>query len=222
MLTDLQIERYSRQLILTEIGPTRQEQLLAASVAVVNGDTVASVLLYLAAAGVGHIDVWYADDGEPAAPPTSLNPDAHVTVRRLSELRAQVDLKVYAVILGESTSAAIDARLNRLCVGARIPFVLGAISGTGAWLTTFAGHRGDIPCCACVSSPLVSDRRDALELRPVTTALMGCLQASEAIKCILGIGRPLFGQLLTYDALSADFQYHRLKKNKECDVCGVP
>ena len=152
MLTDRQIERYSRQIILPQLGGRGQEKLLSAAVAVVGtGDMNISVALYLAAGGVGTLGV----DAPAAAAIAGLNPDC-----RTQSLAATLDADLAAIARDYDLLVAADiapdlcSALNVACMAVRKPLLWGATTGHTGAIAVFAGHRPAEPCYACLPLPL--------------------------------------------------------------------
>jgi len=200
-LDDEQIERYSRQLILAEVGPCGQERLGAARVAVV-GEGVAAerVVAYLAAAGVGWIAA--AERLHTAVDPAQ--PD--LTVVPLADAE-RVSLDV-AVVIGatiDAVAATIAAWKER--------------AGAICWIAEGRGG-GSPPCPLCVATvPAVTDVPS--ELTALRDALLGTVVATEVMKAILAIGVPLVGRVLTYDPATATVASLAVATARDC-ACGLP
>ena len=195
-LTDEQIERYSRQLILPEVGPGGQERLGAARVAVV-GDGVAAerVVAYLAAAGVG----WIA-----AAP----------ALHRAADV-AQTDLQLLA--LDASDDGAFDVLIVAApgtTPAAALVDVWRGRSRTTLWIADgIAG--GTPPCPRCAATELTTPTTPD-ELRGVRDALVGTVVATETVKALLAIGVPLAGRVLMYDAETASVTSDAVAARPDC------
>jgi len=183
-LNDEQIERYSRQLILAEVGPRGQERLGAARVAVV-GEGVAAerVVAYLAAAGVG----WIAASEGLHATVDPAQPD--LTIVRLQAVR-QGPLDAVVVI-----GASVEE------VAATLP-TWSVRASTVCWI---AGGRagGTPPCPHCAAIALGTADNVPLELTALRAALLGTVVATEVVKALLAIGVPLAGRVLGYDPETA-------------------
>jgi molybdopterin/thiamine biosynthesis adenylyltransferase len=218
MLTDTQIERYSRQIILPEVGGRGQQTLLSAAVAVVGaGEPANTAAVYLAAAGVGTLSVADAI----AAALDGLNPDC--TMRSLPlELTADNAAAVVrssAVVIAAGASWETCDLLNALCVTHRKPFVWAHAENASGQITTFAGHQADAPCYRCLrAQPLPPHALPALDA--VTAAFIGSVQATETIKILLGMAT-LTGRLMTYDALDVVARETPIAKNPSCAICGT-
>jgi adenylyltransferase/sulfurtransferase len=243
---DAASRRYARHLSLVEVGPAGQARLGAAAVLVIGAGGLGSpAALYLAAAGVGRIGVLDFDHVElsnlqrqvlfdTAAVGTSkaraardrltaLNPlirvDAHE--ERLTAANAARLFADYDVIIDGTDRLAVRYLVNDACVLLGKPLVSAAIHRfEGQAMTYVPGHS---PCYRClhpsVSDDLVPNCATAGVLG-VLPGVMGSLQATEAIKLVLGIGEVLAGRLLVYDALSLKFQEFRFARRADCAVCG--
>jgi adenylyltransferase/sulfurtransferase len=246
-MDDSQLLRYSRHLLLDQIGIDGQGRLAASQVLIVGAGGLGSpVALYLAAAGVGHITLADHDQvdftnlqrqiahdmaslGENKAASaarrmTAMNPD--ITVAPLPErlegeaLVAQV--AAADLVLDCSDNFATRHAVNRACAAHRKPLVSGAAVRFDGQVSAFDLRRDDAPCYACL---FPEHARDA-EMRCAEfgvfaplVGVVGAMQAAEALKLLLGIGVSLSGRLLLYDALAADWRAIRLKKDPACPVC---
>jgi molybdopterin/thiamine biosynthesis adenylyltransferase len=226
-LSEAEVERYSRQLILEGVGAAGQARLRAASALVVGAGALGSpVLLYLAAAGVGRITVADGDQvdlsnlsrqvlhGEAdlgadkaasaAAAARRVNSLVEVTPLRRRLLPGDLPGLVPGFDLVCDASDNFETRfaVNDACVGAAVPLVHAAVLGWGGQVMTVVPGG---PCYRCLfGSPpdaeLVPTCAQAGILGPVA-ATLGSMQATEALKLLLGAGRPLSGRLLIYDSL---------------------
>ena len=247
MLTPADRERYSRHLVLREIGVAGQEKLKAARVLIIGaGGLGAPSALYLAACGVGTIGVVDFDRvdvsnlqrqvlydtasvGAPKAQAArerllALNPQIELVAHQV-ELRAANVLELfrrYDLVLDGTDRFGTRYLANDACVILRKPLVSAAIHRFEGQAMTYVPDRG--PCYRCLfSSPpgdgLVPNCAEAGVLG-VLPGVMGTIQATEAIKLIVGAGEPLLGRLLTYDALAMRFDEFRFKRRADCAVCG--
>ena len=206
--TNEQLERYSRHIILKEVGAKGQKKLLNASVLIIGaGGLGAPAAMYLAAAGVGTIGIADADEVD------------------LSNLQRQVihttaDLGKAKVKSAKETMQAINPDVK---VNTYRKFI------TSENIIRFKGQLmtyvpGEGPCYRCVfKDPPPKDAVPTCKQAGVIGAMggvIGSLQAMEAIKYIIGKGELLTGRLLTYDALSMTFRTIKLPKNHDCPVCG--
>ena len=247
MLTPADRERYSRHLVLREIGVAGQEKLKAARVLVIGAGGLGSPsALYLAASGVGTIGVVDFDSvdvsnlqrqvifdsasvGTPKAKAActrllSLNPHIDLVAHQL-ELRADNVLQLfgrYDIVLDGTDRFGTRYLSNDACVILRKPLVSAAIHRFEGQAMTYVPDRG--PCYRCLfpappGEGLVPNCAEAGVLG-VLPGVMGTIQATEAIKLIVGAGEPLIGRLLTYDALAMRFEEFRFKRRADCAVCG--
>lgn len=246
-MDDGQLLRYSRHLLLNEIGIAGQERLAGGHALIVGAGGLGSpVALYLAAAGVGHITLADHDAvdltnlqrqiahdmaslGENKAESAArrmaaMNPD--IAVSALPDRLAGDELarRVAAadLVLDCSDNFATRHAVNRACVAHRRPLVSGAAVRFDGQVSAFDLRQGDAPCYACL---FPENARDA-EMRCAEfgvfaplVGVVGALQAAEALKLLMGIGTSLSGRLLLYDALAADWRSIRLKKDPACPVC---
>ncbi len=248
--TEDEISRYSRHILLAEVGGVGQAKLKAARVLVVGAGGLGSPLvLYLAAAGVGTIGV--VDDdrvelsnlqrqiahttgglGAPkaasaAAAARAINPQVRVDIheQRLTAGNALALIGDAAVVCDGPANFPTRFLVADACVLARRTLVSAAVLRFEGQLSTFKPHAGaDAPCYRCLHPEppppgLVPSCSEAGVLGAVT-GVMGTLQATEAIKEILGIGDSLSGRLLIWDALAARFTTIRLKRDPHCRLCG--
>jgi adenylyltransferase/sulfurtransferase len=238
--------RFARHIALPEIGIEGQRRLAGASVLVVGAGGLGSpAALYLAAAGVGTLglvdhdridisnlqrqilyttaDVGAAKATTAATRLSALDPQLKVIAHDVKLAAANVAalFAQYDVILDGTDRLAVRYLINDACVLGRKPLVSAAIHRFEGQAMTYVPGKG--PCYRCLypegSDALVPNCADAGVLG-VLPGVMGSLQATEAIKLLLGIGEPLLGRLLVYDALSLSFDEFRFKRRRDCAVCG--
>jgi adenylyltransferase/sulfurtransferase len=246
-LTDEERARYSRHLLLGEVGAAGQQKLKAARVLIVGAGGLGSpAALYLAAAGVGRVGLIdgdrvdasnlqrqvlfdNADVGEPkaergAARLRALNPLIDVVAHDedLRATNAATILAGYDLVIDGSDRLGTRYLVNDACVIHGKPLVSAAIHRFEGQAMTYVPGRG--PCYRCLFSDaaegVVPNCAEAGVLG-VLPGVMGALQATEAIKLIVGIGEPLIGRLLTYDALTMRFNEFRFRRREDCAVCGA-
>jgi molybdopterin/thiamine biosynthesis adenylyltransferase len=243
-------ERYARQLRLPQVGEEGQARLSHASIVLLGaGGLGAPAALYLAAAGVGrltlidddrversnlHRQVIHADARVGMSKTESarialaaLNPRVHVETR---EERLQAD-SVERLLAGHDL--VIDGADNfparyLLAAASRrlhMPMIYGAVERFTGQVSVFDPRRVDSPCYRCLfpEPPSAADAPNCSEagVLGVLPGIVGLLQATEALKLILGIGEPLVGRLLGFDALSMRFRETRLPRDPACPGCGV-
>jgi adenylyltransferase/sulfurtransferase len=245
-LSSLERERYSRHLLLPEIGSRGQAKLKAARVLVIGAGGLGSpAALYLAASGVGRLglvdcdrvdlsnlqrQVLYSSDdvGKPKALLArerllALNPDievdAHVLELRAANIRAL--FAQYDLVLDGTDRIATRYLINDACVLLQKPLVSAAIHRFEGQAITYVPDRG--PCYRCLfpqpAEGMVPSCAEAGVLG-VLPGVLGTLQATEAIKLIVAQGEPLIGRLLLYDALELRFREFRVARRPDCAVCG--
>ena len=246
-LTEGDLRRYARHLVLPEIGEGGQQKLLASTALVIGAGGLGSAALgHLAAAGVGKlVIVEYdrvelsnlqrqllfetADIGRPKADAArdrleEINPDCQIEVvaEKLTEKNARALVKNADVILDGSDNFETRFAIAAACAAERKPLVSAAISGFSAQLSTFKPYLGGThPCYRCLV-PEMPDRAKTCAQEGIIGPLagvMGSLKALEAIKELLGIGASLSGQLLILDALSMDIRKVALARDTQCDYC---
>ncbi len=245
--TNEQLERYSRHIILQEVGVKGQKKLLNASVLIIGaGGLGAPAALYLAAAGVGTIGIVDADEVDlsnlqrqvihttndvgkakvksAAETMEAINPDVTVkTYRTFVDSSNIMDLiKGYDFIIDGTDNFPAKFLINDACVMAEKPFSHAGIIRFKGQLMTYVPGEG--PCYRCVfKNPPPKDAVPTCKQAGVIGAMggvIGSLQAMEAIKYIIGKGDLLTGKLLTYDALKMEFHTIKLPKDDHCAVCG--
>ena len=246
--TNDQLERYSRHIILKEVGAKGQKKLLNAKVLIIGaGGLGAPAALYLAAAGVGTIGIVDADEVDlsnlqrqvihttaairkakvPSANENrnALNPDVTVnTYRTFVTSENVMDLiKDYDFIIDGTDNFPAKFLINDACVMAKKPFSHAGIIRFKGQLMTYVPGEG--PCYRCVfKDPPPKDAVPTCKQAGVIGAMggvIGSLQAMEAVKYILGVGDLLTGYLLTYDALKMEFRKIKLPSDTSgCAVCG--
>lgn len=244
--TNEQLERYSRHIILKEIGVKGQKKLLNAKVLIIGaGGLGAPAALYLAAAGVGTIGIAdadvvdlsnlqrqvihaTADIGKPKVESAkesmlAINPD--ITVNTYQEFIysgniAQI-IADYDFILDGTDNFPAKFLINDACVLAGKPFCHAGIIRFSGQLMTYVPGQG--PCYRCVfKDPPPKDAVPTCKQAGVIGAMagvIGCLQAMEAVKYITGAGELLTGRLLTYDALKMNFRTVKVPRDCNCAVC---
>ena len=246
-LTDKQIERYSRHIILEEVGGTGQEKLLSSKVLIIGaGGLGAPAGLYLAAAGVGTIGIIDADDvdltnlqrqvihhtddiGTPKvksaeAKMRAINPD--VTVRTYKQWALADNIrqivKEYDFVIDGTDNFAAKFLVNDACYFEKVPFSHAGILKFDGQLITIV--PGESTCYRCIfNAPPPADAVPSCSqagVLGVLAGVVGSLQATEAVKYLLGIGDLLADTLLTYNALTMNFRKVNLKRNPDCRLCG--
>jgi len=245
--TPEQRRRYSRHFLLPEVGEAGQRKLLDARVLLVGaGGLGAPAALYLAAAGVGTLGI--VDDdvvdasnlqrqvlhttdriGQPKVESamqtiTALNPDVNVVLHqtRLTKENVLDLVSQYDIVLDGSDNFSTRYLINDACVLLGKPNVHGSIFRFEGQASTFVAGEG--PCYRCLfpepPPPELAPNCAEAGVLGVLPGVIGMIQTTEVIKLILGIGEPLIGRLLTYDALSATFRELKLARDPDCPMCG--
>jgi molybdopterin/thiamine biosynthesis adenylyltransferase/rhodanese-related sulfurtransferase len=245
-LTAEQRERYSRHLLLPEVGLEGQQKLLDAKVLLLGAGGLGSpAALYLAAAGVGTLGIVDSDEvdlsnlqrqvihsseriGMPKVDSaqqtiSALNPDVEV-VKHQMRLGADNIMEIlpdYDIVVDGLDNFPTRYLLNDASVRLKVPVVSAAILGFEGQLSVFKPYEG--PCYRClfpVPPPAeLAPSCGANGVLGVLPGTMGLLQATEVVKLILGEGEPLIGRLLMYDALAARFTEVRVRRDPNCPIC---
>ncbi len=246
-LSKEQIERYSRHVILPDVGGKGQKKLLSSRVLLLGmGGLGSPAALYLAAAGVGTLGLVDFDTVElsnlqrqvihttddlgktkvQSARETinAINPDVSVEEyeQRLSVENVKEIISDYDLIVDGTDNFPTRFLLNDACVMERKPIVYGAIFRFEGQVSVFASDRG--PCYRCLvpemPPPGSVPRCQEAGVLGILPGVIGVLQATEAIKLVLGVGKPLIGRLLLFDALDMELHEMKLRKNPKCPACG--
>ncbi|HZT20650.1 MAG TPA: molybdopterin-synthase adenylyltransferase MoeB [Dongiaceae bacterium] len=250
-LTDAQLERYARHVILEEVGEAGQEKLLDSSVLVVGAGGLGSpMLLYLAAAGVGRLGIVDDDSVElsnlqrqvihatrslgrakvasAAETIAAINPEVTVEAhrQRLTAANAAALVARYDLVADGSDNFATRYLLNDACYLARKPLVSAALLRFDAQLSVYKAHLGPPhPCYRCLfPEPPPADLVPRCEEAGIFGALagsVGALQATEVLKELLGLGESLSGRLLIYDGLASEFRTLKIPRDPACRLCGA-
>jgi molybdopterin/thiamine biosynthesis adenylyltransferase len=247
-MTDHQLLRYSRHILLPQIGVEGQEKLLAARALIVGAGGLGSpIALYLAAAGVGHITLCDGDTvdltnlqrqiahhsrsiGHNKAlsardSMAALNPEIELTAitRRLEGIDLNEQIAQADIVLDASDNFATRHAINRACQQHKKPLVSGAAIRFDGQVTVFNFTDPASPCYHCLFPEDAADEGERCAVMGVFSPLVGIIgsiQAAEALKCLTGIGQTLQGRLLLIDGLTMEMRQIRLKKDSDCPVCG--
>ena len=246
-LSEAQAKRYSRHLLVPEVGEEGQLKLLDARVLLIGAGGLGSPAgYYLAAAGVGTIGIIDADvvdesnlqrqilhntkrigqyKAESARETIeALNPDVKVIthIERLDETNVARIIADYDVIVDGTDNFPTRYLLNDAALMANKPVVHGSVFRFEGQLTVFKPYEG--PCYRCLypEPPPIALAPSCAEagVLGVLPGIIGLLQATETVKLVLGIGDPLVGRLMTYDALAGEFNELRLYRDPKCPACG--
>jgi len=246
-MSEAQAKRYSRHLLIPEVGEEGQFKLLDSRVLLIGAGGLGSpAAYYLAAAGVGTIGIIDADvvddsnlqrqilhntqrigqyKAESARETIeALNPDVKVIthIERLDESNVARIIADYDVILDGTDNFPTRYLLNDAALIANKPVVHGSVFRFEGQLTVFKPYEG--PCYRCLypEPPPMALAPSCAEagVLGVLPGIIGILQATETIKLLLGIGDPLVGRMMTYDALAGEFNELRLFRDPKCAACG--
>jgi molybdopterin/thiamine biosynthesis adenylyltransferase/rhodanese-related sulfurtransferase len=247
VLTPDQKKRYSRHLLIPEVGSEGQATLLASRVLFIGaGGLGSSAMLYLAAAGVGTIGIVDFDvvdmsnlqrqvvhttdrvgqkkTDSAARAINALNPEIEVIqhTEMLAEDNVASIISGYDVILDGTDTFETRYTLNDAAVKAGIPVVHASVFRFEGQLTVLKPYEG--PCYRCLyptaPPPELAPGCSVAGVLGVVPGTLGMLQATEVLKLLLGIGEPLIGRLLIYDALDMSFQELKLRRDPHCPACG--
>ena len=247
-MNDEQLLRYSRHILLDELGIEGQERLLAAHAVVIGAGGLGSpVALYLASAGVGRITLIDHDQvdatnlqrqiahnlervGSPKAESArtamhAINPEVRIDalVRRADDALLDGLLPTAQLVLDCTDNFATRHLINRACVRHRVPLVSGAAIRFDGQLSVYDPREPKSPCYACVfpeTDGLEETRCATMGVFAPLVGIIGTLQAAEALKVLCGMGSRLVGKLMMLDGRGMDFHTIGLGRNPDCPVCG--
>jgi len=248
-LSDDELDRYARHLVLREVGGPGQAKIRGAKVLIVGAGGLGSpAALYLAAAGIGTLGLVdddavslsnlqrqilfrTADVGRPkveagAQALAALNPGVEVRPHhtRLTAANVQELIAGYDIVADGSDNFATRFLLNDACFFASKALVSAAVTEFEGQLATYKGYRRDCPCYRCLFAapppPGTVPNCSETGVLGAAAGVMGSLQALEVLKEVAGLGT-LAGQILTYKALTTEFRTVRLPKDPACALCGT-
>lgn len=248
-MNDAQLLRYSRHILLNELGDEGQTQLLNSRALILGAGGLGSpAAMYLAASGVGRITlvdhdtvdltnlqrqiahtterIGQAKVESARVAMLALNPECHVTLvperadaALLDQLVAQAD-----VVLDCSDNFQTRHAVNAACVAHQMPLVSGAVIRLDGQLTTYDVRQPHSPCYACVFPPDQAPEEVSCATMGVLAPLVGVigsLQAAEALKLLAGLGTSLAGRLQMMDGRDLSWTEMRLQRQADCPVCGA-
>jgi adenylyltransferase/sulfurtransferase len=246
-MNDTQLLRYSRQIMLPQCDIEGQQKVLAAKVLIIGAGGLGSpAAMYLAAAGIGSI-VIYDDDvvelsnlqrqiahhtpdiGMDKVISTretlnKLNPDVQVTAVKQRLAGEQLDIEVINadVVLDCTDNFMTRFAINKACVKHKTALVSGAAIRFEGQVSVFTPGKDNSPCYNCLYHSDGEDLQNCATngvIAPIT-GIVGSIQALEALKLIMAIGKPLIGRLLLLDGLTMEWNTMKLTKNLACPTCG--
>jgi adenylyltransferase/sulfurtransferase len=247
-MDDNQLLRYSRHILLAQVGIEGQEKLLGAHALIIGAGGLGSpVALYLAASGVGRITICDGDNVDLtnlqrqiahfthslgtnkalSAQRTlaAINPEINVTAIPQRVEGAELDYLISQadIVLDASDNFATRHAVNRACVAHGKPLVSGAAIRFDGQVAVFDLRRPDSPCYYCLFPEAGGEEGERCAVMGVFAPLVGIIgsmQAAEALKILSGAGQSLNGRLLLLDGLQMEWRSIRLKKDPACPVCG--
>ncbi|CAH0529718.1 molybdopterin-synthase adenylyltransferase MoeB [Vibrio hippocampi] len=247
ILSDEEMLRYNRQIILKQFDFDGQEALKQASILVIGaGGLGCAASQYLVAAGIGRItlvdddkvelsnlqrQVLHTDDriglnkvDSARIALQQLNPHTDIVTinHRLSDSELSVQIANHSLVLDATDNVETRNQLNRLCFEHRKPLVCGAAIRMEGQISVFRYQTHDEPCYQCLSSLFGDTVLSCVEagvMSPVV-GIIGAIQALEAIKVIADYGQPKVGKLLIFDALTLSWREMGIMKRNDCPVCG--
>jgi sulfur-carrier protein adenylyltransferase/sulfurtransferase len=246
-LSQQEVARYSRHLIMPEVGMEGQKRLKASSILLIGAGGLGSPLaLYLAAAGIGRIGLvdfdvvdfsnlqrqvlhGTPDVGRPKLQSAkdrlaAINPEVQVDLyeAKITAANAMDICKPYDIIIDGTDNFPTRYLVNDVCVLLKKPNVYGSIFRFDGQASVFWPPHG--PCYRCLypEPPPPGEVPSCAEggVLGILPGLIGCIQATEAVKLILGKGEPLIGRLVLYDALAMSFRQFKVRRNPKCPMCG--
>jgi len=249
-MNDEQLLRYSRHILLDQIGIEGQQRLLASHALVIGAGGLGSpAAMYLASAGVGHITILDDDVvdltnlqrqiahttervGQSKAlsartTMAQINPDIRITAlaERVDEARLAQLVAAADVVLDCTDNFAPRHAVNRACVAQRKPLVSGAAIRFDGQVSVFDPRGGEQPCYSCLF-PQDQQFEDvacaAMGVFAPLVGVVGAMQAAEALKLLLHVGQSLAGRLLMLDGLYMEWTSIAVARNEHCPVCGHP
>jgi adenylyltransferase/sulfurtransferase len=247
-MDDNQLLRYSRHILLAQVGIEGQEKLLGAHALIIGAGGLGSpIALYLAASGVGRITICDGDNVDLtnlqrqiahfthslgtnkalSAQRTlaAINPEINVTAIPQRVEGAELDYLISQadIVLDASDNFATRHAVNRACVAHGKPLVSGAAIRFDGQVAVFDLRRPDSPCYHCLFPEAGGEEGERCAVMGVFAPLVGIIgsmQAAEALKILSGAGQSLNGRLLLLDGLQMEWRSIRLKKDPACPVCG--
>jgi len=247
-MNDQQLLRYSRHILLDEIGIEGQQAILNGRALVIGAGGLGSpASLYLASAGIGRLTIVDHDTvdltnlqrqiahttervGQPKAESAratlnAINPECHVSalVERVDDARLAALVAQHDVVLDCTDNFKTRHAVNRACVAHRVPLVSGAVIRFDGQVSVFDTRTGG-PCYSCLfpqDQPFEDVACSTMGVFAPLVGVVGAMQAAEALKLVMGIGESLSGRLLLLDGLRMEWNSISISRNEACPVCGT-
>lgn len=241
MLSERELKKYDRQMMIKDFGPEGQEKLKQAKVLIAGAGGLGSpISVYLAAAGVGRLTIVDCDTvsisnlnrqimyGEKdvdrqkalSAQETIAGLNSDIIVRGIAEKIAEENVDDLVgdndLIVDAMDNVPTRLLINKVAIKKSIPVFHGAVYGFDGRVTTII--PGVTPCLRCLYPKIPPSSK--FPVVGVAPAIIGCIQAAEVIKYIVGIGELLTGRILIYDGLKSRFLHIDVKRKTGCDACG--
>lgn len=247
-MNDAQLLRYSRHILLPQIGIDGQQKLLDAHVLIIGvGGLGSPVAMYLAASGVGRLTLTDPDTVDltnlqrqivhttetvgrakidsAMQQLRALNPDIELTgiARKLEGDELLEHVRQADVVLDGSDNFPTRFAVNAACVRARKPLVSAAVTRFEGQVSVFRNDLPDSPCYRCLYQESGEPGEACVQFGVLApfAGVIGTIQATETVKLLMGIGEPLAGRLLLLDALTMEWRTVRLRKDPRCPVCSA-
>ena len=249
-MNDHQLLRYSRHILLDDIGIDGQQSMLNAHALIIGaGGLGSAAAFYLASAGIGTLtlvdddrvdltnlqrQILHVTDsiGQPKVQSArrtlaQINPDIDIIAlhERADDARLAELVQRATVVLDCSDNFATRHAINRACVSHRVPLVSGAAIRVDGQISIFDARQAASPCYACLFPPdqaFEEERCAAMGVFAPLVGIIGAMQAAEALKVVAAIGIPLVGRLLLLDARAMEWTRIGIPRNDACAVCGHP
>ena len=246
IMNDEQLLRYSRQILLPQIEIEGQERLLNSTILIIGlGGLGSPAAMYLAAAGIGHLILCDYDNidlsnlqrqiihttqdiGKPKIESArkrliALNPQIKVTTlnKQLNQNNLNQQITNVDIVLDCTDNLPTRLAINQACVQTKTPLISGAATRIEGQLSVFKGYLPDSPCYKCLypNDEQLTETCSQTGILAPLVGIIGSLQALEAMKLIMNIGKTLTGEVLLLDGLTMEINRIKLTKNPNCPIC---
>ena len=246
-LTDKQLLRYARHIVLDQVSIEGQSKLLTSSALIIGiGGLGSPASLYLAACGIGRlilvdfdtvelsnlqrqISHTTADIGTDKVVSAkqkiqAINPDVVVQIHtNIDELKLRTLLDKVDIVLDGTDNFKSRFMINKICIQAKTPLVSASVIGLAGQLAVFKGYEVNKPCYRCLYDDQYEPENNCTDngILGSVAGMLGTMQATQAIKVLLNLGNQLDEQLVLIDALEMTMRTLNLKKDKQCPVCSI-